>query len=340
MRWLLGSAGQPIPLTFASAHVRWIDFPSWFLGTFAVSLGLLFGSFLNVVIYRVPRGQSVVHPPSTCPACGQRIAPWNNVPVLSWVVLRGKAACCGAPIRVRYPMVEALGGLSGWACFHFIDRGLAADAPVWLGALLFAAYLALFLGLLAALFIDLEFMLLPDSITVGGAVTSPKTAPLRELPWQDALWGAALGFLIVWFPFIWLYEKLRGFAGMGLGDAKLLMLAGAWFGWPGAVFALLAGAVQGTVAALAVYAVKGKIDEPKAVTDEREQWLAELARLPEEERQRLEEELAKDPLHAAPPTGLAQARLPFGPFLIIAILEYFFFEPWIIEGFFAAFLGG
>src|SRR5690606_889792 len=102
--------------------------------------------------YRVPRGQSVVSPPSTCPKCGTRIAPWNNVPVVSWLLLRGKAACCGAPIAARYPLVEAIGGLAGWALYAFIDAGLGSS-PVWLGMLLFACYLALVLGLVAAVFI-------------------------------------------------------------------------------------------------------------------------------------------------------------------------------------------
>lgn len=318
----------------------WFDFPTWFLGGFAVSLGLLFGSFLNVVIHRVPRGQSVVSPPSTCPQCGARIAPWNNVPVLSWLMLGGKASCCGAPIRARYPLVEAVGGLTGWAVYQFVDRGMDASDSIALGVLLFASYLALCLGLVAALFIDLEFMLLPDTITLGGTGLGLVTAVVRQMAWQESVLGATVGFLIVWVPFIWLYRIVRGYSGMGLGDAKLLMLAGAWFGWPGAVFALLAGAIQGTIAALAVYLVAGKIDEPVAVKEERELLRLELSQLPAEERTRVEQELAQDPLHSAPSEGLAKARIPFGPFLILAILEYLFFEPWIIERFFALFLEG
>jgi leader peptidase (prepilin peptidase)/N-methyltransferase len=106
------------------------------------------------------------------------------------------------------------------------------------------------------------------------------------------------------------------------------------------VFALLAGAIQGTVAAIAVYLVAGKIEEPLAVKEERELMRMELLQLSAEERTRLEEELAKDPLHSAPAAGLAKARIPFGPFLILAILEYLFFEPWISERFFLLFLGG
>lgn len=320
--------------------VFWSDFPAWFLGTFCVGLGLLFGSFLNVVIYRVPRGQSVVSPPSTCPRCGTRIAPWNNVPVVSWLWLRGKAACCGAPIAGRYPLVEAIGGVAGWAVYSFVDSGLDPASPVWLGMLLFTCYLTLILGLVAAVFIDLEFMLLPDSITLGGAALGLATAELRELPWMEALLGGAIGFFIVWVPFIWLYGKLRGHDGMGLGDAKLLMLAGTWFGWPGAVFGLLAGAVQGTIAALAVYVVAGKIEEPLAVQEERALLRAEIERLPAEERAQLEAELARDPLFAEAPSGLAKARIPFGPFIILAILEYLFFEAWLVEQFGVLLMGG
>src|SRR5690606_14799370 len=129
------------------------------------------------------------------------------------------------------------------------------------------------------------------------------------------------GFLIVWLPFDVLYRWLRGFPGMGLGDAKLLLLAGVWFGWTGAVFALLAGAVQGTLVAIAVYLTQGRLDEPDAVREEREALQRELETLNDSERQQLEDELKGDPLMAAPAEGLGQARLAFGPFLILAIYE-------------------
>lgn len=282
----------------------------------------------------------MVTPPSSCPGCGQRIAPWNNVPVLGWLLLRGKAACCGTSISVRYPLVEALGGLAAWGILNFVDAGLGAHSPAWLGACLFACYLALCLGLIAAVFIDLEFMLLPDSITLGGAALGLLCAPLRELAWTDSLLGGGIGFAIVWIPFIWLYRLFRGYPGMGLGDAKLLLLAGTWFGWPGAIFALLAGAIQGTIAAVAVYLVAGRIEEPRAVQEERRQLRAELEQLSPEDKAALEAELADDPLHGEPESGLGKARIPFGPFLIFAILEYVFFESWITEQFGLVFLGG
>jgi leader peptidase (prepilin peptidase) / N-methyltransferase len=133
--------------------------------------------------------------------------------------------------------------------------------------------------------------------------------------------GAAAGFLVIWLPFVVIYPRIRGKVGMGMGDAKLLMLAGAWFGWPGALFVLGAGAVQGTVAAIAMILVRGKIEEPEAVAREREEILAELETLSPEERAEAEKELAADPLMEEAGPGMGQARIAFGPFLILATLE-------------------
>ena len=194
-------------------------------------------------------------------------------------------------------------------------------------------YLALGLGLLAAIFIDLEFMLLPDEITVGGAVLGFLTSSIRHVPWTTSLIGAAVGFTLVWLPFHVLYRLIRGHAGMGLGDAKLLMLAGAWFGWVGAVFALLAGAMQGTVVAVVVLLVKGSIEEPTAVKKEREELREHLATLEGDAKKELEDELAKDPLGAEPGEGLGKARVPFGPFLAVAIIEYLFFGEALVNAY-------
>jgi leader peptidase (prepilin peptidase) / N-methyltransferase len=305
--------------------VLWSDIPaSWLVGL-AVALGLLFGSFLNVVIYRVPRGQSVAFPPSTCPGCGARIRPFDNVPVLSWLWLRGRARCCGVRISARYPSVELLGGLIALALMNKQLAETSADTPFGIGFLLFAVYLAMCLGLLAALFIDLEFMILPDSITLGGTVVALASVPVRGGDWQAAVVGGAVGFLMAWLPFDRLYRLVRGQPGMGLGDAKLLMLAGAWLGWEGAVFALLAGAVQGTLVAIAVFVAQGKIEEPKAIQEERASLKRELAELGEAEREALQAELAGDILASEPEQSFGKARLAFGPFLILAMLEFFFF---------------
>src|SRR5262249_53372029 len=158
--------------------------------------------------------------------------------------------------------------------------------------------------------IDLEHMLLPDEITLGGAGLGIATVPLRpDATFKESLIGASVGFFVVWLPFIVLYSKLRGRPGMGLGDAKLVLLAGAWFGWLGAAFALLAGAVQATVVMLALLATGKKIEEPAAVVAERRALHEALAKAEGAEREELLNELALDPLATEPQGGLAGARL-------------------------------
>ena len=297
----------------------------------SVALGLTFGSFLNVVIHRLPRGENLAFPASRCPSCGTPIKGYYNIPVVGWLALRGRARCCKVKISPRYPLVEALGGLTAWAVLHKVLDVLPADTAWYVALGLFAATLALCLGLIAAIFIDLEHMLLPDEITIGGAVLGLLTVPLRDIGWVDALLGAVIGFVIVWLPFHLLYRLIRGYPGMGLGDAKLLMLAGAWFGWPGALFALMAGAVQGTMVALFVLVFKGRIEEPEAVQREREEIRAELERLEGDERAELERELALDPLAQEPEQGIGKMRLAFGPFLAVATIEYLLFGDIIVE---------
>jgi len=310
------------------------DLPGPFLTTVAVALGLVFGSFLNVVIYRLPRGESVSHPASRCPGCGRPIRVYDNIPVLSWLLLWGRARCCKVRISPRYPLVEALGGLIAWAIVRTVVFELPDETVWWRAALLFAFDLALSLGLLAAAFIDLDHMYLPDPITIGGTVLGLLSVPLRGGSFPGALFGAALGFLVVWLPFDLLYTRLRGLPGMGLGDAKLVMLAGAWFGWQGALFALLGGAVQATIVALAVLLARGRIDEPEAVIRERKELRELLENSEGEARAELERELLRDPLAFEPEAGLGKARLAFGPFLALATIEYLLFGDVIVQALF------
>jgi leader peptidase (prepilin peptidase)/N-methyltransferase len=336
-----GKFGSPLLTRGSSVMIEarpvLADLPDWFTLPLAAVLGLMWGSFLNVVIYRVPREMSVVSPPSSCASCGARIAPYDNVPVLSWLVLRGRARCCGARISARYPVVELLGGAIGLATLELLLHTLPAETSLVRVGALFVAYFGLALGLVAGAFIDAEHMYLPDSITLGGTVVGLATASLRSEPFFDALIGAAIGFVAVWAPLIVAYARIRGRQGMGLGDAKLTMLAGAWFGWKGAVFVLFAGAMQGTLSALVIYLFAGKIDEPDAVRADRE----ELQRAAAEGDVEAAQILAEDPVLEAPPaSGLGQARIPFGPFLALACLELLFAHGWIEDAYRRWFLGG
>jgi len=301
--------------------------PPWLARALAAAWGLVWGSFVNVVIHRVPRDASVVRPGSQCPACGAPLRAVDNIPVISWVLLRGRAHCCGARISPRYVVVEVLGGLLGLALFDVLARSVPGDTTITHAASIFLADFALAMALLAAAFIDAEHMFLPDAVTIGGTLFGLATPGLRAMSWFDALFGAGIGFLGVWLPFIVGYKAIRGRVGMGLGDAKLVMLAGAWFGWPGVVFAVFAGAVQATLAAGVMLFVRGKIEEPESVRNDREELSRAAAAGDEEAKRALEE----DPLGTAPEEGVMAARLPFGPFLCVAILEWMLAGPWIQE---------
>ncbi len=309
-------------MTLSQAQV-----PLWEVRVLAFVWGCLWGSFVNVVIYRLPRDMSVVRPASHCPHCGVPVAPLDNIPILSWLVLRGRARCCNAPISPRYATVELLGGALGLAVAELVlfdgpGQGSAVHAVA-----LFLADFALAMALLAAAFIDAAHMYLPDPITIGGTLLGLSTCGLRDLTLRGSAFGAAAGFLVVWLPLVVGYTALRGRPGMGLGDAKLVMLAGAWFGWQGAVFALFAGAVQATLAAVGLFLAHGKIVEPDAVREDR-QILQRAAAAGDAEAQQVLEE---DPLAHEPEAGLMSARLPFGPFLCLATIEWMLGGQWLGE---------
>jgi leader peptidase (prepilin peptidase)/N-methyltransferase len=312
---------------FAGDVASMISGNMWLARGLAFAWGCLWGSFVNVVIYRVPRGLSVVHPGSSCPGCGAPVRAYDNIPIVSWLALRGRARCCGAPISPRYAVVEALGGALSLGVLETTLRTLPPGATLAHAASVYLAGYALAMALTAAAFIDAEHMYLPDAVTLGGAVFGLATPALRGLGWSQVALGAAAGFLGVWLPFIVLYRVVRGRHGMGLGDAKLVMLAGAWFGWVGAAFSLFAGALQATLAAIAILALRGKIEEPDAVRADREELRKAADGGDEEARKTLEE----DPLGTPPDDGIMAARLPFGPFLCLATIEWLLAGDWLRE---------
>lgn len=296
-------------------------FPLWILRGFVLFFGLIWGSFLNVVIYRVPREMSVVRPASHCPGCGKPIAGYDNIPVFSYLILRGRARCCGVKMSPRYPLVELIGGLLSVAIFETIILKLPDGTPAVRALAVYGADFALCMGLLAATFIDAEHMFLPDTVTIGGTVLGIATATVRGLPFTQSLLGASCGFIGVWLPFNFLYKRVLGRTGMGLGDAKLLALAGAWFGWQGAVFVLFAGAFHGLlyVIVLKVFGIEPKL--PDSVLEDH----AELQKAADEGDEEARQALLDDPLAEAH----AGARMPFGPFLILACFELLFAGDWI-----------
>ena len=225
----------------------------------AVVLGLLVGSFLNVVIHRLPimmqrdwqaqareflqlpeapagAAFNLFLPHSHCPHCDHEIRPWENIPLISWLALRGKCSSCKAPISKRYPLVELLCGvLSGFVAWHF---GFSWEA----GAMLLLTW-----GLLAMSMIDVDHQLLPDSLVLpllwlGLIINS--FGLFTSL--SEALWGAVAGYLALWSVY-WLFKLVTGKEGMGYGDFKLLAMLGAWGGWQVLPLTILLSSVVGAV---------------------------------------------------------------------------------------------
>jgi leader peptidase (prepilin peptidase)/N-methyltransferase len=197
--------------------------------------GALLGSFVNVVIYRLPREISLVRPRSHCPGCGARIAFYDNIPLISYFALGGRCRRCRAPIPARYPLVEALGAaLSGGVVWLAASPGMAL------------AWGAFVLALLAVLFIDYDFQIIPDVITLPGIALGLAAAVWGPLPVKDALIGLAVGgggLLLVAEG----YRRIARREGLGLGDVKLMAMVGAFLGWHGALATLVLGSFAGSL---------------------------------------------------------------------------------------------
>ncbi|HXX67524.1 MAG TPA: A24 family peptidase, partial [Polyangiaceae bacterium] len=244
-----------------------------------------------------------------------------------WLLLRARARCCGARISARYAVVEALGGALSVAIADLVLGSAAPHQSASVALFVFVVDDALAMALLAAGFIDAEHMYVPDSITIAGTAIGLSTTWLRGMSLATTLEGATLGFLGVWLPFVVLYRMVRRRQGMGLGDAKLVMLTGSFFGWQGAAFALFAGAVQATVATIVLLTIRGRIDEPESVVAQR----AALRSAAEAGDDEARKELEQDPLASPPGEGILAARMPFGPFLCLATIEWMLFAGRIHE---------
>jgi leader peptidase (prepilin peptidase)/N-methyltransferase len=197
------------------------------------------GSFLNVVIHRLPRGESVVSPRSRCPSCGRMIRSWENIPVLSYLALRGKCAGCGGAISFRYPAVELLTA-AGYAAIAW-HAGIGWQA---------VRDLVFFSLLVPIAFIDIDHRIIPDELSLGGLAAGILLSFLPGGDWKGSLGGGLLGGGIL-YGTAFLYEKARGIEGMGGGDIKLIAMIGAFLGWRGAVATIFAGSLLGALGGLA-----------------------------------------------------------------------------------------
>ena len=222
-------------------------------------LGLVFGSFLNVCVYRLPLEKSVVTPRSACPHCGRAIRAYDNIPVLSWLWLRGRCRDCRAHISVRYPLVEILAGLLFAACALHLT-----------GVMPTAKYCVLCFLLLGLIFTDLECLLLPDEMTLGGLAVGlgfslvvwvqgvPGWMLVPRQPWElrlVSLLHSAIGALVgagVVYLIAEVYRHVRGIEGMGLGDVKLMGMIGAFLGMRLVLFTLFVGSALGAVAGVLI----------------------------------------------------------------------------------------
>lgn len=217
----------------------------WISPGIALLLGLLVGSFLNVVIHRLPRKQSLIWPGSHCPSCGACIRPWDNIPLLSYVVLRGCCRSCGIHITGRYPTVEAINGLAySLIVWHF---GLGYPSII---------YAAFFSALLVVSYIDLDYQIIPDAITLPGIAVGVLAAVMAlPIGLLDSVLGLLLGGGVL-FALAWISPYLFGKEGMGGGDIKLLAMIGAFLGWKPVLLTMLIGAILGAIIGVALIALK------------------------------------------------------------------------------------
>lgn len=214
---------------------------------FAVVLGLLWGSFANVCIYRWQAGGSVVKPGSHCSACKTPIQWYDNVPLLSYLWLRGRCRACKAPFSARYLLVEAITGVLFGVAWWFTVGPAGMLEPIEVRLVRFVIAAGFVFVMVVITFIDLDTMLILDKVTIPSTVIFYLASLLLpERRWYDGLVGIAIGYGVPWLIGE-LYYRIRKREGLGLGDAKLLALVGALFGWKGVVVSLFGGSVLGTV---------------------------------------------------------------------------------------------
>lgn len=252
-----------------------------FLTLFSFLFGLTLGSFLNVCIHRLPLGQSIIHPPSACPRCGERIRFHDNIPVFSYILLLGRCRACRSPISIRYPIVELITGLLSLALF--MRYGLT---PYYFSFFTFASLLVIIT------FVDLEHQIIPDIISLPGILFGILLSfLLKHVEWMDSLIGVVGGGGFLYLVAA-VFERLSRREGMGGGDVKLLAMIGAWLGWKPLPFIILISSLAGVLLGGLSLLLSGK--------------------------------------------GL-RVKIPFGPFLAMGTLIYFFYGREIMVSYYRLF---
>jgi leader peptidase (prepilin peptidase)/N-methyltransferase len=289
-----------------------LEFP-WFFRSLAFVLGAVVGSFLNVCIYRIPAGRSIITPGSRC-ACGRPIAWFDNIPIFSWLALRGRSRCCDRRFSIRYPAIEFMTALLFLASWWLLPPLIA---PV---GMLFSSIM------ICATFIDFDHMIIPDRFTIGAAVVgvivsllvptlhvTPSGYPLVDVIRSgfESILGLLIGSgIILWIAL--LAEVVLRKEAMGFGDVKFLGAIGAFVGWQGAVFSIFGGAVIGTLAIAIVLLIgylKARDQKPLATSENEDQE-------PE-------------------PGAVFGRQTPFGPMLAAGGLLYFLLLRPYVDAYFA-----
>ena len=280
-------------------------------------MGLLFGSFLNVVIARVPHDQSIVSPRSRCPRCGHQLAWYENIPVFSWIALRARCSACGLPISWRYPLIELLTALLFLSC----QRRFGWSPELVSG-------LVLVLLLVSLSFIDLEHWILPHELTLPGiAAGLALSVPMGLERVRDAAIGAAAGFLVFW-GMEWLGRLIFKKEALGGGDKFLLALIGAFLTWKPLLGVIFLSSFQGAVVGVVMLLIHGRAGPapaPEAPTTPPP--ATEPGSGPEQTGAERTSEEADDEDDWVP----GPTNIPFGPWLSLAALEVMLLGPWLRE---------
>jgi len=290
-----------------------------------IALGLLWGSFANVCIYRWPAGRSVVTPGSHCMACQAPIRWYDNVPVLAWLWLRGRCRACKAAFSPRYLLVEAVtGALFGVAWWATVIAP-ALFEPFHARVLHFAIAAAFCFAMVVITFIDIDHKLILNKITVPSialAYLASFAWPGRR--WYDGVLGAVVGYGVPW-AIGEIYYRITRREGLGLGDGMLLAVVGALLGWRGVLVALFGGSMIGSVIGISAVLVRRAGGEPAEG--------GEPSRTPPDapvgDRDPGAPASEIPPADAPEKPSVLRTELPFGPFLAMAAVLYLFAEPWI-----------